>query len=678
MAIALARPMLDLTALHREGFLEHLFEIGAIASSATVGALITSRQRGNRIGLLFLTLAGAAAISVTTGTYVSLATERDLPLREASAWISSSAFVAMLGPLAFLFLLFPTGHVPTPRWRWLLRVMLVAYGLAVVTFALTPGVMESGFLDVHAGVRNPIAFPLIWRDAVQVVTQSAGLIVFAGALLSVVSLVLRFRRATAEERQQIRWLAYLAGFLSVWLVTFIALEATGVLPENADSLLGNIGFFVLIIGLFFGLPITCAIAILRYRLYELDVVVRKTVLYTVLAAMLLLVGVVVVWVATGLLASMIGDRLDLVAGVLIGVLIWPLRRLAAKVADRVVFGGRASPYEALTTFSHRVGETYSSDEVLERMAVILAETTRAAGATVWLRSGDEYVPVAGATDRLARVSAQGEDLPPLPGDHAAAVRHQGELLGALAVSMHLNDPLDGSRERLIDDLAAQAGVVLANVRLIQDLRESRRRLVTAQDEERRRIERNIHDGAQQQLVALNVKLGLARQLATRDAEATSRALESLQAETTAALDDLRDLARGIYPPLLADKGLVAALEAQARKAAVPVAVEADGVGRFPPEVEATVYFCALEALNNVAKYAGASRATVRLTDGAGELRFEVTDDGAGFEPAASNRGTGLQGMTDRLAALGGELTVRSSPGKGTTIVGWLPVEETRE
>jgi len=161
-------------------------------------------------------------------------------------------------------------------------------------------------------------------------------------------------------------------------------------------------------------------------------------------------------------------------------------------------------------------------------------------------------------------------------------------------------------------------------------------------------------------------------LASKDPQATEAELESLQADATAALEELRDLARGIYPPLLADKGLVAALEAQARKAAVPVEVQADGVGRFPPEIEATVYFCALEALNNVAKYASASRATVHLTDGAGELQFEVSDDGVGFDPAAAKRGTGIQGMADRLAALGGELTVRSTPGRGTTIQGSVP------
>jgi signal transduction histidine kinase len=209
--------------------------------------------------------------------------------------------------------------------------------------------------------------------------------------------------------------------------------------------------------------------------------------------------------------------------------------------------------------------------------------------------------------------------------------------------------------------------------LIEDLRASRQRLVTAQDQERRRIERNIHDGAQQQLVALAVKLKLADALVGKDEERTHALLADLQTETNQALEDLRDLARGIYPPLLADKGLGAALESQARKSAVPVSVETDGIGRYPQEAEAAVYFSCLEALQNVAKYAEASRANVRLAQTDGELAFEVTDDGRGFDPTAASRGTGLQGIADRLAALGGAVDVVSSPGAGTTIAGRIPV-----
>jgi signal transduction histidine kinase len=254
------------------------------------------------------------------------------------------------------------------------------------------------------------------------------------------------------------------------------------------------------------------------------------------------------------------------------------------------------------------------------------------------------------------------------------VSHHGEALGALSVDMSAADPMDPARRKLVEDLAAQAGLVLRNVRLIEQLRASRQRLVAAQDEERRKLERNLHDGAQQQLVALSVRLKLARTMVDRDPGKVADMLEAIQGSANDALEDLRDLARGIYPPLLADKGLAVALEAQARKSTIPTVVDAQELGRYSQEVEAAVYFSCLEALQNVAKYAQASTATVRLGQDDGVLRFEVDDDGDGFDPAATGYGTGLQGIADRLDAIGGEIAVRSSPGRGTTIAGRIPVE----
>jgi len=253
------------------------------------------------------------------------------------------------------------------------------------------------------------------------------------------------------------------------------------------------------------------------------------------------------------------------------------------------------------------------------------------------------------------------------------VRHQGELLGALSVHKGPGDPVTLAEDKLLADVAAQAGLVLHNVRLIEELRASRQRLVAAQDEERRKIERNIHDGAQQQLVALAVKQRLVAGLIDRDQEKAKALIEDVQRETAEALADLRDLARGIYPPLLADKGLPAALEAQARKSIVSTVVEFDGGARYAQEIESAVYFCCLEALQNVAKYANAPSAWIRLAEGDDVLTFEVSDDGVGFDPGARGYGTGLQGMADRLAALGGEREVRSAPGGGTTVMGRLPV-----
>ncbi|HJP66107.1 MAG TPA: GAF domain-containing sensor histidine kinase, partial [Actinomycetota bacterium] len=330
----------------------------------------------------------------------------------------------------------------------------------------------------------------------------------------------------------------------------------------------------------------------------------------------------------------------------------------------------------------RMAGTYASEDLLPRMARILAEGTGAREATVWLNlSGDLKPEATWPVEAMPSFVPSADDGPAAPAGGASyPVIHHGELLGALTLTKAAGDRLTPAEEKLASDLASQAGLVLRNVRLteellarLDELRASRQRLVAAQDEERRRLERNIHDWAQQQLVALAVKLHLSRQLGQRDPAKAAELLEQVEGEITAALEDLRDLARGIYPPLLADQGLVAALDAQARKSAIPVSVEADGISRYPQDVEAAVYFCALEALQNVAKYAGASRATVSLSASDGQLAFAVTDDGAGFDIATTSYGTGLHGMADRLSALGGEIEVRSQPGRGTTVVGRLPV-----
>jgi signal transduction histidine kinase len=418
-----------------------------------------------------------------------------------------------------------------------------------------------------------------------------------------------------------------------------------------------------------------AVALLKYHLYDLDVVVKKTVLYVTVAGLLLVAFAVAAVLVGGIFGR--SQRAAVIAAAAIGVAVWPAIRIARRVADRIVYGGRATPYEVLTSFGRRMSETYATDDVVDRTAQLLASATGASSAAVWLRVGREFRPAGTwpATGPVGRaIAMEGDDLPMLPADWAEPVRDRGELLGALAVTMPANDPIGPGRQRLLRDLADQAGLALRNVRLIEELRASRQRLVAAQDEGRRRLERNIHDGVQQQLVALAVKLRLADGLIDRDTVKAHDAIAALQNDANAALEDLRDLARGIYPPLLADRGLRAALEAQAQKATTPVRVDGESVGRYPREIESTVYFCALEAMNNIAKYAEATAASVRLEQRDGILRFTVRDDGRGFDPRAAVGGTGLQGMTDRLEAVGGSLLVESVIGSGTTVTGTVPVE----
>jgi signal transduction histidine kinase len=355
----------------------------------------------------------------------------------------------------------------------------------------------------------------------------------------------------------------------------------------------------------------------------------------------------------------------------------PVLRRARHVANRLVYGDRATPYEVLSEFSERMGEAYATDDLPQRMTRILAEGTGATTASVWLHVGNELRPAStwpadAPTPPPAIAPADGDVTIPGAGQ-TFAVRHQGELLGALSVVMPPEEPLATEQENLCTGLASQAGLVLRNVRLIEELRASRQRLVTAQDQERRKLERNLHDGAQQQLVALAVKGRLVSTLLERDLARARALLDEIQTETTDALETLRDLARGIYPPLLADQGLPAALEAQVRKAPLPVEVSADGLGRYAPEVEAAVYFCCLEAVQNVSKYANASSASVELRVDTTDLTFVVHDDGVGFDIAQTVMGTGIQGIADRLAALGGRLDIDSAPGAGTSLRGRIPV-----
>jgi len=252
------------------------------------------------------------------------------------------------------------------------------------------------------------------------------------------------------------------------------------------------------------------------------------------------------------------------------------------------------------------------------------------------------------------------------------------------------EPFTPAEDRLLADLAAQSGAALNGVRLdielqarlaeisvqATELRASRQRIVWAQDAERRRLERDLHDGAQQYLVALGVNARLARELVRSEPDEAESLLEDVSAQATEALVSLRDLARGIFPAALADRGVIAALEAHVR-GAVPVArIDADGLAvdqRFTPEVETAVYFCCLEALQNCAKHAPG--ATIRVALGSPEpdwLTFSVRDDGPGFDPAVIQGGSGHQHMADRLAALDGTLHVSSAPGQGTTVIGRLP------
>ena len=633
-----------------------------------VGALLLSRLPGNRVGGLLLFGAAVTAASFAAGelmTYLVREGITDGPAVVAMGLMSSLGWLVGIFPvILFLPLLFPDGHLPSRRWlpfAWLCAAVLAFLGVSLLFGQDT----LFGSSD-DAVIANPLFLPglagLEIPDAVFAVSL-IGLLVG-----SVISLVLRFRGSSGVERQQIKWVALAVAFLASSFVLSTVASAIGLNGDLIDSIVSGIAFITL--------PVAVAVAVLQYHLYELDVVVKKAIVAGALVLLVIAAYAAVVGLLGVITSGNESSGSLFIVALLLGLAFRPVTRFARRIADRVVYGRRATPYEVLTEFSERVGESYATEDVLGRMAQILGQATGAGSARVWLRLGAELRPAASwPTDAEPAVVAvvANEALPTVEGETLVEVRDRGELLGALSVAMPPSDPMNPSKERLVRDLASQAGLVLRNVRLVEELRASQRRLVTAQDQERRRLERNIHDGAQQQLVALSVKTRLARDLTARDPAQAAGMLTQIDAEIQTTLDDLRDLARGIYPPLLIDEGLAAALDAQARRSPLPTTVRADGLGRYAPEVEAAVYFSCLEALQNAAKYAEASSATVILAQSNGHLTFEVVDDGRGFDPATERTGTGLQGIADRLGALHGEVTIRSEPGAGTRVRGRIDV-----
>jgi signal transduction histidine kinase len=640
----------------------------AFALFGAVGAAIVSRDRRNRIGILFLWACFATAWSFFAGeAFTYLVNEgRSGTLVQILGFANNFGWLLGILPTLFLLpLLFPDGHLPSPRWRPLLWIILGLISLLGISLLFGQETL-TGSADVT--IPNPL-----YVDAIGSLPSLDPVIGLAFPLIfgaGVASLILRFRRSVGVERQQIKWVVF--GF-SVSLVGIVSISFS-----NEDTVLS-----ALIGGFAFAMfPVTIAIAVLRFHLYDLDVVVRKAVVYAALAVFatgvyLALVVGLGTWLGRG------DSFLTMLAAVVVAILFQPVRARLTRFANRLVYGDRATPYEILAEFSERVGDAYADDDVLPRMARVLGEGIGAERADVWLVVDHELRDVAAwpvDADISTPVPIANGAVPDVPGaDRVFPVEQAGGLLGALAVRKPVSEPFTPADEKLMGDLAGQAGLVLRNVRLsedlkarLDDLKAAQKRLVSAQDAERRRLERNIHDGAQQQLVALAVKLKLADGLIERDAQKARELVSQLQGETHAALEDLRDLARGIYPPLLADKGLSSAIEAQARKSGLPVEVRADGIGRYPQDIEAAVYFSCLEAMQNVAKYASASSVTISLGERDRRLVFSVADDGRGFDTAIAGNGSGLQGIADRLGALDGDLSVTSSPGRGTTIEGSLP------
>ena len=630
-------------------------DVWVLAWAAFFGALFTA-------GVAIAVLWGQANIPGFSLELGETLTPADLPVAAALAiqpmlWAYIPAFFLVL---TLGLLLFPDGRPPSPRWRWVGWYSVVTIALAVLPWMWLNRPSSSlplGAADVpESGAAGELAGVLM-------------VLVMLGAVLSVAALVVRYWRSSGVTRRQIRWIAWGGSFVVATLVVSSIVE--GVTAES-----GPISSALIIAGESM-LILSFAFAITKYRLYDIDLVISKTVTYGALAIFITAVYVAIV-VGVGALIGQ-GDEpnlaLAIAATALVALLFEPIRSRVQRWANRLVYGERATPYAVLSELTARFSEAASNEQALERLAALLGSGTGADEATVWLRVGDELRPEA-FTSHEAPESVRLTDraLLGLHGDAAEPIEHGGELLGALSIRKSKADPVTPADRQLLGDVAAGAGLLLRNIQLnaeledrADELRSSRRRLIAAQDLERRKLERNLHDGAQQQVVAIKVKLGLARTLAEREElDEVANAVGELSNDTQRAVDGMRAAARGIYPPLLEAEGLHAALSAAGREASIRVDIAADGIGRYPPEIEATVYFAVLEAVGD-ALDESSREARVSLGDDGEALSFSVYDATVGSSP-------GFGAAADRLDALGGTLHIETTPSGETVVTGRLPAK----
>lgn len=634
--------------------------VGLFGWSA-VGGLVLRGRPGNRVGLILL-IAGLTAQTWLLAAYYAAygLVERPAPLPGAGAAAVASLWLPMIAfglAFTFLFLLFPNGRLPSPGWRpfaWFAGAALLVW---TVTWGTQPGPV-SPEIDT---VTNPAGIDLVGR-----VDPGLGWSLFVLAVLgSVLGLVLRLRRSSGVEREQLKWFAYAALIVAA---TWIAVTIGSSVGEPFTTM-GELMFPLAAAAL----PLAVFVAIFKHQLYDIDAVIARTIVVGALFA-LVTGGYVAVVALAGTVIGRSGNvslGVAMAATALIAVAFHPARVQVQRLAHRLVHGRRAAPYEVLATMGRRMGDAYAATDLLPLLAKTLAEGTGAARVEVWLRMDRRMVrsacwPADNQPASTMPLDADGFMWQQDPRSQLEEVRHQAKLVGALAVTMPPGHGLGPGEKRLLTDLAAQVGAAFDNLRLVEELKSSRQRIVAAQYEERRRLERDIHDGVQQRLVALSMALSMASR------HGSQAALDEAAAESTAALADLRRLARGIHPAILSEGGLPAAIESLAERSPVPTVASCDVTGRLPAPIEVTVYYVAAEALTNVAKHAGATRADIAVHRTAESVQVEVTDDGAGG--AAPGPGSGLTGLADRVAALGGTLAVDGPPGIGTRLRADIPCE----
>jgi signal transduction histidine kinase len=610
---------------------------------ATAGVLIAVRQPRNAIGWIFLGAAVSVGLGALAGSYADNWIDHRIgskALGETAAWYADLSWMPfILVPTTFLLLLFPDGRLLSPRWRpvaWCAGVGMAAY---FVLAGLHPGPIYD-----YPEIRNPYG---VDSTVLDVLEGLALLALAVGVIGSALSLILRFRRSSGEQRQQMKWLAFAGAIAALTLTIGMAVyDAVGETTANAAIMLSVLG-----------LPAATGVAILRHRLYEIDVVINRTLVYGTLTAGLAAIYAVVslsLGVALGA-----GSTLPTAAATLAVALGFrPLRSRVQVQVDRRFDRAR---YEGLRQVDSFLEDLRAGRAVPESTGEVMA---RALGDPsfelfFWLPAGDVHVDAAGrVVDQLA---AAGRAVTP--------VRR-----GKLELASAVHDPALAERPDLLESVISAAGLAIEIARLrvevrmqLAEVEASRARIVTVGYEERRRLERDLHDGAQQRLVSIGLALrNVQRQLPSATPAATE--LDATVGELTGAIDELRELARGVRPAGL-DDGLGAALRELAARSSLPTRVDATEE-RFEDRLETAAYFVASEALTNAAKHARASEVAVSAVRRNGSLVVTVRDDGIGGAVAVD--GFGLVGMSDRVAALGGSVSLDSPRGRGTTVTAELP------
>jgi signal transduction histidine kinase len=633
----------------------------------------------------------------------------------AAAW-AIAALVALRTaeqrPLASYCALLAVVHAGAATWAPLTPLALfgwLGYALASPNGELTSrprqALFGGGALVAVAWTGALITSSGAHRHPSTVSEVSVGGVV---AALGIGAAALRCRRASAEARRSLQWLAaaaiLAAGADAVIVTLWLIVE------QPHDPL----PWLVAMLGL---VPIGQVVASASRSVRAPATALTESI---AIAGVAVLVAVVYLVVVAGIDGAPKGHERDvllssLAAAIAVALLALPVRNWLLGLATTLVGTRARSAEEVATTFSARMSRAVPMDELMLQLAESLRASVASAGVEIWTGASGTLSRAVSVPDRgsarlrlgerelvvisQARIGGHGWSTVWLPAvlDPAGTdlrvvpIAHLGELLGIIVVRRAADAaPFTDADETALVELARQLGLALHNVRLDSalqaslaeladrnvELQASRLRIVTASDASRRAIERNLHDGAQQHLVALAVKLGLAQQIIEDgDIETVQGLLGELRADVQVTITELRDLAHGIYPPLLRDRGLGEALRTAATRSVLPCTVAVDLPGRFPEEVETAAYFCCLEAMQNAGKYAGAG-ATLRVAVGYDDdhLCVELNDDGAGFAVSATALGHGFVNMQDRLGAINGELSVESSPGSGTTVRASIPVQ----